>query len=86
MRATAQDDAVSDLDERPGKVVGKISRRSPSEALARLVAQFHAMGLKLPYPKGVYRFKTFEEADQWQNEHIIRAAVKRCRDRQPSRI
>jgi len=43
------------------------------------------MGLKLPYPKGVYRFKTFEEADEWQKQHMIAAAVKRYRDRQLSK-
>ena len=37
------------------------------------------MGLKLPYPKGVYRFKTFEEADEWETRHRIEAAVKRSR-------
>ena len=73
---------IVNLEDTPGKVVGKIKRRSPAEALARLVARFHAMGLKLPYPKGVYRFKTFEEADEWEMKHRMAAAVRRSRDLQ----
>jgi hypothetical protein len=73
---------VVNLEEKIGKIVGKIPRRTPAEALDRLVARFHSMGLKLPYPKGVYRFKTFEEADAWEMKHQIAAAVKRLRDHQ----
>jgi hypothetical protein len=73
-------DPIINLDEMPGKVVGRIKQRSPAERLEWLVAQFHSMGLKLPYPKGVYRFKTFEEADAWEMKHRIQAAVKRLRD------
>ena len=40
------------------------------------MAQFHAMGLKLPYPKGVYRFKTHEEANAWEWNHMMEAAKK----------
>ena len=73
---------IDNLEEKPGKVVGKIPRLSPAEALERMVARFHAMGLTLPYPKGVFRFKTFEEADAWEMKHRIAAAVKRLRDHQ----
>ncbi len=69
-------------DGSPRKMVGKIRRRSPGEFLEWAAAQFKAMGLTLPYPKGVYRFKTFEEADEWEMKHRIAAAVKRLRDRQ----
>ncbi len=75
-------DPIVNLEETPGKVVGSIKRRSPAEFLERMAAQFHAMGLKLPFPKGVYRFKTFEEADAWEMKHRIAAAVRRLRDRQ----
>ena len=73
---------IVNLEETPGKVVGKIPRRTPAEALERMVREFHSLGLKLPYPKGVYRFKTFEEADEWEMKHQIAAAVKRFRDHQ----
>lgn len=73
---------VVNLEESPGKVVGKIRPCTPAEALDRMVRQFHSLGLKLPYPKGVHRFKTFEEADAWEMKHRIAAAVKRFRDHQ----
>jgi hypothetical protein len=71
------------LEETPGKVVGKIARRSPAEFLERMAVQFQAMGLRLPYPKGVHRFKTFEESDAWEMKHRLAAGVKRLRDHQP---
>ena len=74
---------IVNLEEMPGKVVGRVPRRSPADFLERMAAQFHALGLKLPYPKGVHRFKTFEEADAWETNHRIAAAVKRLRDHQP---
>ena len=74
---------IVNLEETPAKMVGKIKRRTPGEALDRIVARFHSLGLKLPYPKGVYRFKTFEEANAWETKHQIAAAVKRLRDHQP---
>ena len=77
-------DPIVNLEEKLGKVVGKIRRRTPEQTLDWLVAQFHAMGLKLPFPKGVYRFKTFEEADQWDWDHMMEAAKKRFRDRRNS--
>lgn len=70
------------LEETPAKVVGKIPPRSPAEFLEHMAVQFHAMGLALPYPKGVYRFKTFEEADAWEMKHRLAAAVTRLRDHQ----
>lgn len=71
------------LEETPGKVVGRIRERSPREAIDWMVRQARALGWeRLPYPKGVFRFKTFEEADEWQIQHQIAAAVKQPRDSQ----
>ena len=69
-------------DGTPRKVVGKIPQRTSAESLEWLVRQYESMGLKLPFPKGVFRFKTFEEADAWEMKHRIAAAVKRLRDHQ----
>ncbi len=71
-----------DLEEAPGKVVGKVPKRTPGEFLERMAAQFKAMGLSPPYPKGVYRFKMFEEANEWQMKHQIAAAAKCLRELQ----
>jgi hypothetical protein len=73
---------IVNLEETPGKVVGKVPRRSPAEFLERKAQEFQNLGLKLPYPKGVYRFRTFEEADAWEMKLRIAAAVKRLRDHQ----
>jgi hypothetical protein len=81
--STGTMDPVINIDDKPGKTVGKTGQRSPAEILERMNSRFHAMGLKLPFPKGVFRFKTFEEADQWEMKHRIAAAVKRLRDHQP---
>ena len=70
------------LEETLGKVVGRIPRRSPAEFLERMRELLQSMGLRLPFPKGVYRFKTFEEADEWEMKHRIAAALNRSRDRQ----
>ena len=74
---------IVNLEETPGKVVGRIQRRSPAEAMERMAERFHAMGLRLPFPKGVYSFKIFEEADAWKMKHRIAAAVKRLHDHHP---
>ncbi len=73
---------TADLDERPGKIVGKVRQLSPGDFLDRMAARFKAMGITLPFPKGVYRFRTFEEADAWEMKHRIAAAVKRLREHQ----
>jgi hypothetical protein len=72
---------IVNLEETPGKTVGKVQRRTPAETLDYLVTQFHAMGLKLPYPKGVYRFKTLDEANAWDWSHMMEAAKKKFRAR-----
>jgi len=59
--------------EMDGKLVGGKSKGSAFEYHDRMVRQFHALGRKLPYPKGVYRFRTFEEADAWALKYEIAA-------------
>jgi hypothetical protein len=76
---------IVNLEETPGKVVGKIPRRTPAEFMEWMARQFQSLGLKLPYPKGVYRFRTFKEADEWEMKHQIAAAVKRLHDHQRQR-
>ena len=65
------------FDETPGKVVGR--RRPPADSLAVSEAQRieNARAWKealhiLPIPKGVYRFRTHEEADAWLWQMLTR--------------
>jgi hypothetical protein len=68
---------VINLEEEPMKVVGR--RRAPADPLQMTPAQtiaesrawqkvFHP----LPIPRGVYRFKTHEEADEWLWQMLTR--------------
>ena len=70
---------VVNLEDQPGKTVG----RSPAGAVDydRLVAVAEAVMPRLPFPKGVYRFRTFEEADAWTEQKILQAALKKSRAR-----
>lgn len=68
---------VINLEETPGKVVGR--RQPPTDALAVTDAQRGADARAwkrafrtLPIPKGVYRFRTHEEADQWLWQMLTR--------------
>jgi hypothetical protein len=71
---------VINLEEQPGKTVGRI--RSSPENYDRLVEAAEALMPRLPFPKGVYRFRTFEEANTWTEQHILNAAVRKNRGRQ----
>jgi len=67
---------VINLQEKIGKVVGK--RQPPADSLSlehsqkkNAVAWREAFG-GLQIPKGVYRFKSHEEADAWLRKMIAR--------------
>ena len=60
---------IINLEEEIGKVVGK--RTAPADAfrtgmeLQALAVELHRSFKHRWAPKGVYRFKTHEEADEW---------------------
>jgi hypothetical protein len=69
-------DPVVNTEEKPDRVVGK--RKAPSDRfkagmeMQALVRQLRST-FKLPgVPKGVYRFHTHEEADQWLMKMLAR--------------
>ena len=53
--------------------------------LQKMAAQLHKSFRHRWRPEGVYRFKTFEEANQWDWDHMMEAAKKKFRDRLNSR-
>lgn len=63
---------VFNIDDPVGKTVGR--REAPTDVLA------YASGLQrslnklspLRVPRGVFRFKSHEEADQWLMDHLTR--------------
>ena len=68
---------IAELQQLPGKTVGRVR---PIE-YDSLVEMAEGIMPRLPYPKGVYRFRSFEEANSWKNQHILQAAVKKSRAR-----
>jgi len=76
--------SIVNLEDQPGKTVGRI--RSGPETYDRMVDNAMALMPRLPFPKGVYKFKSHEEADEWMNKHILEAAVKKYRARQKGAI
>jgi hypothetical protein len=71
-------DPIINLEETPGKTVGRIR---PVD-YDRMVDNAMAIMPRLPFPKGVYRFRSFEEANAWMDKHILEAAIKKNRARQ----
>ncbi len=65
------------------KVVGK--RRAPDQvSFDRLQEIVNRTWNGLPYPRGVHRFKTWEEFESWRNRLLIRNAPARSGDTQKS--
>jgi hypothetical protein len=71
---------IVNLEEQPGKTVGRI--HTGPETYDRLVRSARELMPRLPFPKGVYRFRSFEEANEWMDKHILEAAIKKHRARQ----
>ena len=69
------------LEETPGKVVGRV-RPIEYDSLVDLAEGLMPL---LPYPKGVYRFRTFEDASAWKTQHQLQAALKKSRERHASK-
>ncbi len=62
-------------DETPGKVVGRrrVSGGLNPEVHSRERARGWSAAMKTPFvPRGVYRFKSHEEADEWMWRMISR--------------
>ena len=76
----AQMDPVVNLEETPGKVVGRNFARP--DDYNRLVRTSRSLMPKLPFPKGVFRFRTHQEADIWTEQHILQAALIKARAHQ----
>lgn len=69
---------ITNLEEQIGKTVGKTPENGAN--YDRLVDMAEALMPRLPFPKGVYRFRSFEEADAWTEQHILQAARKKSHE------
>jgi hypothetical protein len=67
------------FEEKIDKVVGRRTRSpDPFEAgmkLQTLAVELHRSIKHRWAPKGVYRFKTHEEADEWMNRMLARSQI-----------
>jgi hypothetical protein len=68
---------IVNLEENIGKTVGKRRplEEDPFVAYERILRLGRVLRPRLPYPRGVFRFATHEDADAWQNSHILKAAA-----------
>ena len=73
---------VVNLEETPGKVAGK--NAASAGDYDRLVDAAEQIMPRMPFPMGVYRFRSFEEADAWTEHHILKAAKNRARRDEPT--
>jgi len=63
---------IINLDDPIGKTVGR--RRAPKDSLSYAFGLQRTLNQMAPLhvPKGVFRFHSHEEADQWLMDHLIR--------------
>ncbi|HSL88227.1 MAG TPA: hypothetical protein VK870_02880 [Ignavibacteriaceae bacterium] len=55
---------------------------NPDEEYFKKVSAFYALFSKLnkfSYPKGIYKFKSFEEAEEHKQKMIVESAIKRVK-------
>jgi hypothetical protein len=63
---------VPQLTEGVGKAVGRTGCRP--EDYDRLVDAAESLMPRLPFPRGVFRFRSHEEANAWMDQYILKAA------------
>lgn len=64
---------IINLDDPVGKTVGR--RAAPKDSLGYGLNLQKTLNeiIRLPFPKGVYRFHTHEEADEWLMMHLTKS-------------
>lgn len=65
---------VVNIDDPVGKVVGKRANLTQQNYIDYAMSLQNSLrGFPQPkFPRGVFRFKTHEDADQWLMDHLIR--------------
>lgn len=67
---------IVNVEENPGKTVGCLRHEAdPVQSHAHLLRISRGIFAPLPYPKGVFKFASHEEADQWRWNHLMQAAT-----------
>jgi len=66
------------MEELIGKSVGRtFADEDPFILHSRLLRVAGQLAATTPYPRGVVRFRTHENADAWNWKHLIKATKKR---------
>ena len=66
------------IDRVVGRRVGRTDELKNGMQLQRLAVELHrSLGHRWA-PKGVYRFKTHEEADEWMNRMLARSQIHKA--------
>jgi hypothetical protein len=79
-------DSIVNLQEHIGKTVGRVKPVTPQRRYEQLLRLKQSVaGPLTPFPKGVYRFKSFEEANAWEMKHIMIRAAKLHQETQASK-
>lgn len=71
-------DPIINMDDPIGKTVGRRKQSAPLRILQEekmSSKQWCRAGFGVAVPKGVYRFTSHEEADQWLMDHLTRIRV-----------
>jgi hypothetical protein len=80
-------DSIVNLQEQFGKVVGRLRPVTPQRRYEQLLRLKQSVaGSLTPFPRGVYRFKSFEEANAWETKHIMRRAAELHHETQASKM
>ncbi len=71
---------VINVEEEIGRIVGRKNVSSPAAVCARIQETgreiYRTQGFRV-CPKGVFKFRSFEEADEWMNREMIRRAMRK---------
>ena len=75
-------DPVINIEENIGKTVGRRRKPSPMQTTATQIGEAEqwrsALG-GIGIPKGVFRFKTHEEANEWWIENVLHSKKRESR-------
>ena len=70
---------IINLEDPPGKIVGRRRIADSFECGMKIQKAGASITQRIAIPKGVYRFHTHEEADEWLMTKLAEAAAKKDR-------
>ena len=73
---------ISELDEaiRKGKITGEFTYRPDREYYRKVLMELDLL-VHVELPRGVYKFKTLEEADRWLMKNLVEKAARKAKSK-----